>query len=100
MSKPLFKSPECLVSKWPEVFEDLYINMLPIKYIKTIHMEFLNGSIWEINLDSYKFEMLDSIDAKTLEIFEEHQNKIVNLNFDFNISLLKKDIFEKTKKLL
>ena len=50
MPKPLFKPPRHLVEEWPEVFEDMYMNTMPVCYIDMIRMEFNDGRIWEINI--------------------------------------------------
>ena len=50
MPKPLFKPPKHLVQEWPEVFEDLYMNTMPVHYLESIRLEFGNGRIWEINI--------------------------------------------------
>ena len=50
MSKPLFKPPRHLIKEWPEVFEDLYMNTMPVAYLERIHLEFSDGRVWEIDV--------------------------------------------------
>jgi len=52
MPKPLFKPPRHLVEEWPEVFEDMYMNTMPVYYLDMIRMEFVDGRIWEINVQA------------------------------------------------
>jgi hypothetical protein len=50
MPNPLFKPPRHLVKEWPEVFEDLYMNTMPVAYLEMVHLEFVNGRVWQIDI--------------------------------------------------
>ena len=50
MPNPLFRPPRHLVKEWPEVFEDLYMNTMPVAYLDLVHLEFKDGRIWEIDI--------------------------------------------------
>lgn len=100
MSKPLFKPPRHLVKEWPEVFEDLYMNTMPVAYLINLRLEFNNGRIWEINIQ----EQLDNADAeavasKLLETFQEYRNDIKKIDFQMDVERLKKDIKESSKNI-
>lgn len=99
MPKSSFESPIHLVSEWHEVFENLYINSLPIDYIETVKIEFSNGSLWEIDISSQISISSNTAKSNILETFKEYQTDISSLNFTVNIDKLKKDISEKTKKI-
>jgi hypothetical protein len=99
MLNPVFKSPKHLVAEWPEVFEDLYITSLPIKYVETILIEFSNGRVWEFNFASQNHRHLKLNASKIVETFNEHQEEIISLDFKVDVDKLKKDIFEQTKKI-
>ena len=100
MPKPLFRSPEHLVSEWPEVFEDLYISTLPIDYIDLIKLEFNNGRLWEIDLKSTVVCDYRSIEKMVVESFREFKDEIVKLEFSIDISKLKNDIKCQSKRIL
>lgn len=96
MPKRLFRSPADLVNQWPEVFEDLYINTMPVAYLEMLRLEFHNGRVWEINVTEYAGEL----DAnKLLEILQEYETEISKIDFRIDINKLKVDIQEQTKKL-
>ena len=63
MPNPLFRPPEKLIQEWPEVFEDMYMNTMPVAYLKSVRLEFDNGRIWEIDIQSnpdyYKLSLED-----------------------------------------
>jgi hypothetical protein len=94
--KRLFRSPADLVKQWPEVFEDLYINTMPVAYLEMLRLEFHNGRIWEIDLQEYAGDLDPN---KILEILNEYEAEISKIDFRININKLKVDIEEQTKKL-
>ncbi len=50
MPNPLFKPPRHLVKEWPEVFEDLYMNTMPVAYLDSVRLDFTDGRVWEIDV--------------------------------------------------
>ena len=100
MSKPLFKPPKHLVKEWPEIFEDLYMNTMPVAYLILLRLEFTDGRIWELNIQ----EQLVNADPndvadKLLSIFQEYRNDIKKIDFQMDIERLKTDIQESSKNI-
>ena len=101
MSKPLFKPTRHLVQEWPEVFEDLYMNTMPVAYLILLRLEFTNGRIWEINVQEQLADAKpDEIAEKLLGIFQEYRKDIKKIDFQMDIERLKNDIQESSKNLL
>ena len=100
MSKPLFKPPRHLVREWPEVFEDLYMNTMPIAYLDVINLEFANGRIWQINVREQMFNSnFDNMSDKLLDILQEYRKDIIKIDFRIDVARLKEDIANQTKTL-
>lgn len=100
MSKSLFKFPDHLVKEWPEVFEDLYINTMPVAYLEFMQVEFKDGRVWEINIKKQLGnEDPEIIADKILDFLQEYQKEVVNLDFKVNVKKLKFDIKKSSKKL-
>lgn len=100
MPNPLFKPPRHLVKEWPEVFEDLYMNTMPVAYLETVHLEFANGRVWQIDIkEQMKSLDADEIAAKLLETLQEYKDEIKKLDFKVDIDRLKKDIGDSTKTI-
>ena len=75
MPNPLFKPPRHLVKEWPEVFEDLYMNTMPVAYLEMVHLEFVNGRVWQIDIkEQMKALDADEIAAKLLETLQEYKD--------------------------
>jgi hypothetical protein len=101
MPNPLFRPPRHLVKEWPEVFEDLYMNTMPVAYLDTVHLEFADGRVWQINIkDQLKESEADSIADKLLETLSEYKDEIKKIDFKVDIERLKKDIGDSTKSIL
>jgi hypothetical protein len=100
VSNPLFKPPRHLVKEWPEVFEDLYMNTMPVEYLEYVHLEFANGRVWQINI---KEQLKDSdsteVAAKLIDTMSEYRADIVKLDFKVDIEKLKKDIGDSTNTI-
>ena len=101
MANPLFKPPRHLVKEWPEVFEDLYMNTMPVAYLDHVHIEFEDGRIWEIDVRQQLGEKTaEDIAGVLLNTMSEYKDEITKLDFKVNIQKLKKDILDSTKTIL
>lgn len=101
MHKKYFRPPSHIVKEWPEVFEDLYINTMPIAYVDTMILEFSDGRIWEIDVKAQTAKTdPDEVAKKLLVTLSEYKDTIAKLDFKINIELLKHDISKRTKSIL
>lgn len=100
MPNPLFKPPRHLVKEWPEVFEDLYMNTMPVAYLDYVRIDFQDGRIWEINVSDQLAEKTpEEIADALLNTMSEFKNEITKLDFKVNIQKLKKDILDQSKTI-
>lgn len=98
MSKRLFRPPAHLVDQWPEVFDDMLMNSMPLAYLKTIKLQFEDGRIWHISIEDLMLtQTSDEIIENLLDILEDLS--ITNIDFDIDVDKLRKDISIETKKL-
>ncbi len=101
MPNPLFKPPRHLVKEWPEVFEDLYMNTMPVAYLENVHLEFANGRVWQIDIKEQLKDLdADDIATRLIETLQEYKNEIKKIDFKVDIERLKKDILDSTKTIL
>jgi hypothetical protein len=99
--KYLFKPPAHLIKEWPEVFEDLYMNTIPVAYIDLIHIEFKNGSVWEINVaEQLIYHESDILAERLLDTLSDYKNDITSFDFKVNVDKLKNDVQSSSKKIL
>ena len=97
----MFKPPRHLVQEWPEVFEDLYMNTMPVAYLDLIIIDFSDGKVWEINIkDQLEDRNHDEIADSLLETFQEYKEEITKIDFKLDIEKLRTDIKNQTKNYL
>ena len=101
MPKPLFRPPTHLIKEWPEVFEDRYMNTMPVAYLKNVRLEFNNGRIWEIDIqEQLTNEPNEVVAEKLIDTFQEYRDDITKVDFTIDIQRLKEDITKQTKNIL
>lgn len=100
MPKIFFKPPAHIVKDWPEVFEGMYMNTMPIAYLNLIKIEFKDGRIWEIAIQELvdKSSVSDVAD-NLVKTITEYKNEILNVDFDLNIEKLKNDVKKSTSDI-
>lgn len=100
MPKSLFRPPRHLIKEWPEVFEDLYMNTMPVAYLEMVHLEFANGRVWEIDIRKQLSEQTtEYVAEKLLNTLQEYKDDIKKIDFKVDVERLKKDISDSTKAI-
>lgn len=100
MSKEGRFPPE-VVKQWPEVFADVEVKAVPVKYIKAIQVQFLDGQIWLIDVDQKQIEANDTTVEDELEIFfEEYDDQIESVDFKLDTKKLIDDVKKRTRKFI
>ena len=100
MPNPLFRPPRHLVKEWPEVFEDLYMNTMPVAYLDLVHLEFKDGRVWEIDVkNELSKQTADGIADILLNTLQEYKDEIKKIDFKVDVIRLKNDIASETDKL-
>lgn len=98
MPNSFFQAPKSFIKEWPEVFEGLYMSSMPITYIDSVVLSFLDGRIWEIDVSAH-LDNKDNISNMILDTFREYQDEIVKVDFKINVNQLKIDIKNRTKNI-
>jgi|TARA_B110000259_G_scaffold160677_1_gene184317 hypothetical protein len=77
------------------------MNTMPVAYLDAMLLEFNDGRIWEINIKEHLVQDdPDSVAKKLLQTMNEYKDTIKKVDFKINIDLLKKEIQDRTNKLL
>jgi hypothetical protein len=98
--KPLFRPPKNLIQEWPEVFEDLYMNTMPVHYLEMLRIEFEDGRVWEINVqEQLSSTHSDIIADRLVDTFQEYREEIKKIDFKVNVDKLKTDVRNSSKKI-
>jgi hypothetical protein len=93
--------PKEVIDHWPEVFGEVKLNVLPLRYLHAVLISFKDGKTWEIKVTSKtKREGWDSFEKSLSELFKVYEHKIENINFKLDTERVKKDIEKSTQQFL
>jgi hypothetical protein len=97
----LFLSPAKFVSQWPEIFNELYMNFIPVTYVHLVNIEFYDGSVWEIDIaDQLETHPADQVSSFLQSSLREFGPEIKDVDFKLDIEKLKRDTFIMTSNVL
>jgi gas vesicle protein len=95
--KPL---PKDVIDRWPEVFGEITLNVVPLQYLHAVKITFKNGKVWEIEIEKDSKSNWDNFENQVKEIVSQYEDNIDNIDFKLNTDRIKKDITKHTKKFL
>lgn len=100
-SRKPFRPPKHISKEWPEVFEHIYMNSMPIRYIHGVELEFRDGRIWEVDIsEQLPFSHEDDIVERLMSALNEMAGDIIGINFNIDVEKLKVDIQDQTKNIM
>jgi hypothetical protein len=90
-----------VIECWPEVFGEVSLKVLPLRYIRTVLITFKDGKIWEIKVTSQiKKDGWDSFVVSLSELIDSYSTNIEIVDFKLDAAKVKKDITKSTNKFL
>jgi hypothetical protein len=93
--------PKDVIENWPEVFGEVQLNVLPLRYLNTVLVNFKDGKIWEIKITAKtKREGWDAFEQNLSELIKSYEDRIDNIDFKLDTDRVKKDIKRSTEKFL
>lgn len=93
--------PKDVVEHWPEIFGEITLNVIPLKYLDSITITFKNGKLWEINLRAKQAnEDWDSFEKSLKEMLSSYESEIDNVDFRLDTERVKKDMIKHTNRFL
>jgi len=98
--------PKDVIDCWPEVFAEIQLNVLPIKYLNAVMINFKDGKKWEVKITAEaRREGWVVFEKQLSELVKNYEDSIDNVDFKLDTIRVKKDIekassqFLKKKKL-
>ncbi len=93
--------PKDIIERWPEVFGEITLNVIPLRYLESVTVTFKNKKIWEINMASRRVrEDWDSFESSLKEMLAAYESEIENVDFKLDTERVKKDMIKNTNKFL
>lgn len=92
--------PLKVVAVWPEIFSVVDVDCIPFPYLKSIHVEFKDDTIWEFNITDYRRRYSEEELEVILEtFFQDHCREIESVDYVIDGRKAKRDISHQTIKL-
>ena len=93
--------PKDVVEHWPEVFGEITLNVVPLKYLDSVTVTFKNKKVWEIKISSKQAqEDWNSFEINLKEMLVSYESEIENVDFKLDTERVKKDMINNTNKFL
>ena len=93
--------PDEVIKHWPEVFGEVKLNVLPLRYLHAVLVNFKDGKTWEIKITTKtKREGWDSFEKSLSELCKAYESRIENIDFKLDTERVKKDIEKETQRFL
>lgn len=93
--------PRDVIKGWPEVFGEVYLNVLPLRYLHTVLINFKDGKTWEIKItEKTRREGWDSFNESLADLISTYKENLDNIDFKLDTDRVKKDVQRSTQKFL
>ena len=101
MTKTGRSLPKDVIEHWPEIFGEVKLNVMPLRYLHTVLVNFKDGKTWEIKITAKtKKEGWVAFEKNLLELIKNYEENIENVDFQLDTPQVKKDIEASTQKFL
>ena len=95
------KLPKDVIASWPEIFGEVKLRVLPLKYLNTVIINFKDGKSWEIKLSSkIKNSDWDHFEKSLYDLFSTYERTIEDIDFKLDTQKVKNDIEKVTTRFL
>jgi hypothetical protein len=95
------KFPKDAINEWPEVFGEISLNVIPLRYLLNVKINFKNSKQWEINLQNNLTESSwEEFEISLRDMLASYESEIENVDFQLDTDRIKKDIIKHTNKFL
>jgi len=93
--------PKEVIAHWPEVFEEVSLNVLPLLYLHSVVINFKDNKSWEIKLTTkIKKDGWNSFQQNLSELLTSYDEQIDDVDFKLDAVKVKKDVEKLTNKFL
>jgi hypothetical protein len=93
--------PKEVIDHWPEVFSEIKLNVVPLRYLHAIIVTFKDGKIWEIKMNEQGQKPdWDELEKNIQEMFRTYEESIENIDFRLDTEKVKKDVIKASQKFL
>ena len=93
--------PKDVVDCWPEVFGEVKLNVLPLRYLHAVLITFKDGKVWEVKISKEDhIKGWESLEETISQLYKSYESRIDNIDFRLDTQSIRKDIERGTQKFL
>ena len=93
--------PKDVIEHWPEVFGEITLNVVPLKYLDSVTVTFKNTKVWEIKIGvNQAQDDWDTFETNLKEMLVSYESEIENVDFKLDTERVKKDMIKHTNRFL
>lgn len=93
--------PKEVIEAWPEVFGEVKLHILPLRYLHAVIITFKDGKVWEVKVTAEtQRKGWDSFESSLSELFKTYERRIDNIDFKLDTNRIRKDVERGTQKFL
>ena len=93
--------PKEVIDRWPEVFGEVHLNVIPIGYLHAVLVNFKDGKTWEIKITAQsKRKGWAEFEKNLSELVRNYEERIENVDFKLDTERVKRDVEKSTQKFL
>jgi len=90
-----------VIASWPEIFEEINLKSIPLKYLCALNVKFKDQRIWTIDLNKKsKLVHWDIIEKNIFELVTTYKDHIESIDIKLDTDSIKRDITKQTNKFL
>lgn len=93
--------PKEVIDCWPEVFGEVTLRVLPLRYLYAVLIVFKDGKIWEVKITPEdQTNGWNSFEGSLSELLKTYEKNIDSIDFKLDTDKIKKDIERTTRRFL
>jgi hypothetical protein len=94
------KLPPAVIDTWPEIFNEIDVDVVPIEYLHSINVRFKDGKTWEIDIKKTREKPNVDVESALEELFEHYEDSIDSIDFRLDTEKVKFDIKKRTHQFM
>lgn len=93
--------PKEVIDCWPEVFGEVKLHVLPLRYLHAVIITFKDGKVWEVKITKEdQLKGWESFENSISELFKTYESKIDSVDFRLDTKSIRSDVEKVTKRFL
>lgn len=93
--------PKEVIECWPEVFGEVKLHVLPLRYLHAVIITFKDGKVWEVKITKEDHTKgWGSFEKSISELYKTYESRIDNVDFRLDTDRIRKDIERSTQRFL